>query len=79
MILHQAATQVMWSGGPLYVPSVSWDRENGTALFAHLVSARFATKKISDKKTALYNNMRSVTLPAQSACLATSKTTPAKY
>ena len=58
------ATQVMWSGGPLYVPSVSWDRENGTALFAHLVSwYLFCDKKdLGQEKQQLYNNMRSVTL-----------------
>lgn len=58
------ATQVMWNGGPLYVPSVSWDKENGTALFAHLVSwYLFCDKKgLQQEKQQLYNNMRSVTL-----------------
>ncbi|MAA80214.1 MAG: hypothetical protein CL916_13250 [Deltaproteobacteria bacterium] len=58
------ATQVMWNGGPLYVPSVSWDKENGTALFAHLVSWHlFCDKKgFTQEKQQLYNNMRSVTL-----------------
>ena len=58
------ATQVMWNGGPLYVPSVSWDKENGTALFAHLVSwYLFCDKKgLRQEKKQLYNNMRSVTL-----------------
>lgn len=58
------ATQVRWAGGALYVPSISWDKENGTALFAHLVSwYLFCDKKgLSQEKQQLYNNMRSVTL-----------------
>ena len=58
------ATQIRWNGGPLYVPSVSWDKENGTALFAHLVSwYLFCDKKgLGQEKQQLYNNMRSVTL-----------------
>ena len=58
------ATQVRWTGGPLYVPSIAWDKENGTALFAHLVSWYLFCEKngLSQEQQQLYNNMRSVTL-----------------
>ena len=59
-----SAREILWKGGPLYVPSISWDKENGTALFAHLVSwYLFCDKKnLQQEKQQLYNNMRSVTL-----------------
>ena len=59
-----SAREVMWKGGPLYVPSINWDKENGVALFAHLLSWHIFCEKqnLRDQQNQLYNNMRSVTL-----------------
>jgi HEAT repeat protein len=59
-----SAREILWKGGPLYVPSIIWDKENGTALFAHLVSWYLFcdNKGLQAEKQQLYNNMRSVTL-----------------
>ena len=58
------AQEVIWKGGPLYVPSINWDKENGTALFSHLLSwYLFCHKKnLSSEKQQVYNNIRSVQL-----------------
>ena len=56
--------KVRWEGGPLYVPSVDWDRENGRALFEHLVSWYIFCdrKSLDQEKQKLFNNMMSVSL-----------------
>ena len=55
---------VVWKGGPLYVPSVSWDRENGTALFEHLLAWYLFCSENGrvQEKQQVYNNIRSVSL-----------------
>ena len=58
------AQEVIWKGGALYVPSINWDKENGTALFAHLLSWYLFCHKnnLQSEKQQVYNNIRSVQL-----------------
>ena len=58
------AQEVIWKGGPLYVPSINWDKENGTALFSHLFSWYLFCEKnnLRSEQQQVYNNMRSVQL-----------------
>ena len=59
-----SVSEVVWKGGPLYVPSINWDKENGIALFAHLLSWHIFCEEQSlrSQQRQVYNNMRSLTL-----------------
>ena len=58
------AQDVPWKGGALYVPSLSWERDDAQVLLQHLVAWHLYCdlKGMNGEQRQIYNNLRSVRL-----------------
>ena len=60
------AKEVPWSGGPLFIPGLKWDKENSQALVHSLVGWHLwcDLKKQNAQQKQIHNNLRSLQLAA---------------
>jgi hypothetical protein len=58
------AKKAPWDGGPLYVPSIQWNKELGTELVNNLVTWNVwcEENEKSQEQQQIYNNLRSISL-----------------
>jgi len=59
-----SSTEVMWAGGALYVPNLSWQQKEARVLVGHLVAWHVFCDRngLSSEQQQVYNNLRSVQL-----------------